>query len=142
MKVDRVCDWERSKPLVLIAEDMESLRRVWARALRRAGYRVMEAADGQQAVEAVEQHGHEIAALILDVLMPIMSGPEAYALVEERCPGLPVLFVSGYVADSVLPGLSARIRFLKKPFKLSTLLSELEAIVAQRDAQVDVSETA
>jgi len=90
--------------LVLIAEDEMAVRQATQQMLIRLGYRVIEAADGLQACELVEQHGAELAVVILDVIMPRLGGLEAAERIHRINPKLPLVFSTGYAGGRDLPG--------------------------------------
>ncbi len=114
---------------ILIAEDESMLRRLAARILAQAGYAVLVASDGQEAIRVSREHEGEIQLLLTDMVMPGYRGEElAEVLVRER-PGLRVLFMSGY-AEDVLHGSTLRrdIQWLQKPFSSATLLKRVWAM--------------
>ena len=114
-------------PLILLVDDEPLVRRVVGRILRGCGYAVVEAANGVEAL-AADQHALEPLTLLLtDVVMPGMNGVALAAQMEDRHPGLPVLFMSGYAPDGGLQERLARpgALFLGKPFGAE----ELAAIV-------------
>jgi PAS domain S-box-containing protein len=118
---------------ILLVEDEPAVRAVAARVLRASGHRVMEAADGLDALELFAAHAAEIDALVTDVVMPRMSGPE---LVRRACvsrPALPVLFMSGHV-DAAVDGLElpAAAAFLPKPFEPEALRRALSDLFEPR----------
>jgi len=85
---------------ILIAEDERALRRLTATVLRQAGYQALEAADGQQALDLYKVHGPSIVMVVTDVVMPRMGGIELAQRLREARPGVPLLFVTGYVDQS------------------------------------------
>ena len=116
---------------VLLAEDEPPVRRLVRRVLTRRGYHVIEAANGREALDIARAHPGPIDALVTDVVMPEMTGPELAEALRMDHPGLPVLFTSGYNEEGmegtgVVSGLG--IAFLQKPFvpdDLVRLLGEL-----------------
>jgi two-component system cell cycle sensor histidine kinase/response regulator CckA len=115
-------------PLLLFAEDDVLLRRSVARGLRRAGFRVREAADGMAALGALEAEPPTL--LLSDVRMPGMDGIALTRAVRARFPDLPVLLVSGYadgLARDALPDLD--VAWLEKPFALPLLVERLHALL-------------
>jgi CheY-like chemotaxis protein len=106
--------------------------------LERFGYTVIEAADGEEAVACLQQHGEKIDLALLDVIMPRRNGREALAAMREFRPGLPALFTSGYTADILqLPGLQsqeARTGFLSKPVAPAELLRAVRKLLDQAEA--------
>ena len=118
-------DSEDASATVLLVEDEEVVRRLVAEMLRGAGYRVVEAGDGADALAAAEREDVEL--LVSDVVMPGLSGPQlAERLLEER-PDLRVLFISGYTADAIAShaDLAPKTAFLPKPFTRAALIGAL-----------------
>lgn len=102
---------------VLVAEDEDPVRRILVATLSRAGYRVLEAADGPQALAAARDHRGPIHLLVTDVVMPGMRGPELAERMARVRAGLRVLFISGYTDQANLDGPEGReAAFLAKPF--------------------------
>ncbi len=110
---------------ILVAEDFEPVRRVVVKLLEGAGYRVIVARDGGEALDAIRAHGHEIALALLDVVMPVRTGLEVAELATALYPGLRVLFTSGYNqiahSEAVIPD----ERLLRKPYVPADLLARV-----------------
>jgi CheY-like chemotaxis protein len=120
-------------PTVLVVDDEPDVRAVATFMLRRAGYPTLEAANGQEAVGIVGERRSQISAVLLDVMMPVMTGHETLPALREIVPGLPVVLCSGYdrneVADHLVdPG--AYTAFLAKPFTQSELVEEIRGALA------------
>lgn len=111
----------RTTAVILIVEDEGSIRRLAARALQRAGYEVLEARSGSEALEIVHEQVGDIDLVLTDMVMPEMSGPELSEKLRERWPDVRVLYTSGYTE------LTGRkdIAFLRKPFSAQQLLQEV-----------------
>ena len=121
---------------VLVAEDEESVRELVGRMLTDAGYDVLEAHHGRDALKIADHHDGPIHLLVTDVVMPGMSGGElAQALLELR-PGMEVLYISGYTNSEVLNrGVrQAEDSFLNKPFNRDELLRKVRALLDKRSA--------
>ncbi|MBL8715429.1 MAG: PAS domain S-box protein, partial [Myxococcales bacterium] len=118
---------------LLLVEDEKSVRAVVSKVLRASGYRVLEASDGFEALSIVSQHLSTLDALITDVVMPRMSGPELVARVCAERPSLPVLFMSGHV-DAAVSGheLPTGAAFLPKPFEPDTLRRAVHNLLSPR----------
>jgi two-component system cell cycle sensor histidine kinase/response regulator CckA len=103
---------------VLLAEDEEVVRRLARELLTGNGYKVLEAANGREALLLSEGHRGEIHLLLTDVVMPKMSGRELGERIRLQRPGLRVLYMSGYTDDAILRRgvLEGGIPFLQKPF--------------------------
>jgi CheY-like chemotaxis protein len=123
----------RGGDTVLIAEDEELVRNVLVRMFERAGYRVLAAKNGREAVTLLEQHREDVRLAVLDVVMPELSGPEAYTRLVALRPDLPALFISGYADDTraatrIPPG----VKLLEKPVSADVLLGAVDALLAER----------
>jgi PAS domain S-box-containing protein len=123
-----------SRGTVLVVEDEERVRRLTCRILESCGFGVVEAADGQTALDLL--HGGEtpVDALVSDVVMPGMSGPDLVARARRQRPDLPVLLLSGFTADEVStagesPGDPHRA-FLQKPFTPDALAIAVEELLS------------
>jgi signal transduction histidine kinase len=114
---------------ILLVEDEEGVRDVAARVLRRAGYRVLEAADGIEALELDAMFGAGIDLVLTDVVMPRLGGPELVRRLTARAPGRKVLFTSGYSASPVTDTLEPGQTFLQKPYLPSTLVAAVKALL-------------
>ncbi|MEM8767314.1 MAG: response regulator [Pseudomonadota bacterium] len=114
---------------VLVVDDEDHIRTLAAVGLRRAGYEVLTANSGRQAMALFAEHADQIDMLITDLAMPEMTGEELIAKLRRTHPDLPVLLMSGYSRAAVSDSLTKlpTIAFLQKPF----LLSELVACVAR-----------
>jgi len=117
---------------ILLAEDEEQVRLLLSNILCQNGYAVVEAADGDDAVEKFSEHG-EISLVIIDSVMPKKNGREAYDRMQELRPGVPVLFMSGYNSDVVLgKGIKEhQVDFIPKPLSPPDLLSKVEQVLAR-----------
>jgi two-component system, cell cycle sensor histidine kinase and response regulator CckA len=108
---------------ILLAEDNEALQELTVRTLEGLGYRVISVSNGEEAVREFTTNHSKISLVILDVVMPVLDGTEAYLQMWEIRPDLPVVFTSGHTTESVM--LSSKIRegaaFLQKPYSLSDL---------------------
>jgi CheY-like chemotaxis protein len=116
---------------VLVAEDEDGIRKLVVRVLSRAGYAVLAAPCGADALELSEAHPGHIDLLLSDVMMPGMLGNElASRLLVER-PGTRVLFMSGYAGDlmSDQGALEAGTRVLAKPFAQHELLAAVRSMI-------------
>ena len=115
---------------ILLVDDEDLVRRVTTELMRRAGYEVISAASGEEALALLDSH---FDALVTDVAMTGMNGQALARRVRERFPSMPVLFISGYPAE-VLTGqqmVDAGEEVLTKPFTPGELTARLE-LVRQR----------
>ncbi|QDV88469.1 response regulator [Planctomycetes bacterium TBK1r] len=127
---DRVQDAGGSIGTILIADDEELLRQVSSRILQRAGYNVVLASDGQEAVQRVNELADQIDLAILDVMMPNMTGREACGHIAESNPELPLLFCTGHDPEVAQNGeVPAGYPVVHKPFTAEHLLSSVREIL-------------
>jgi CheY-like chemotaxis protein len=102
---------------VLLADDEEAIRALGAAILRRYGYEVLLAEDGQQAVDTYEREKHRIGLVVLDLSMPRLSGRDALRRLLQLDPGARVLLASGHPAEELKePGTEGALGFLTKPY--------------------------
>jgi CheY-like chemotaxis protein len=117
---------------VLVAEDDEAVRLLARLALERHGYAVLAAKDGAEALAIVRSHRGPIHALVTDMLMPGMSGPDLAARVVALRPEVKVLLVSGYSEETIAGHgeLGARPAFLEKPFTTEALARKVRLLLS------------
>ncbi|MBI5836219.1 MAG: MASE1 domain-containing protein [Candidatus Eisenbacteria bacterium] len=124
----------RGVETILLVEDEEAVRQLLRRVLEKAGYRVIEAACAEDAMEIARAHAQTIHLLLSDVVMPGMSGTRlAEHMLAER-PGLRVLFMTGYT-DEGLTGGGTLIRergLLQKPIRPDDLLRHVRSTLDSR----------
>ena len=103
-------------------------------ALRDAGYHVLEASNGGEAMLLCEAHPRPIHLLISDVVMPHMSGPELARRLAQARPEMKVLCMSGYADDSVVRHgvVDSDIAYLQKPITLETLTRKVREVLDAR----------
>ncbi len=113
---------------VLVAEDEEMVRAVIVRVLKNAGYEVLIATNGVEAVQLFKQQRSKVSLVILDVIMPKLNGPEAAELIRGTRPDVRVLFTSGYT-DAALAGQDETELLLQKPFEPDRLLRTIRELL-------------
>jgi signal transduction histidine kinase/CheY-like chemotaxis protein len=118
-----------STATILVAEDEEPVRKLAVATLRRRGYRVLQAASGEEAMASARIHDGTIHLLISDVVMPGMKGPELAERLRAMRPGIRVLLMSGYAADVVTPADLKEAAFLSKPFSPALLVTAVQDIL-------------
>jgi two-component system, cell cycle sensor histidine kinase and response regulator CckA len=122
---------------ILVAEDSEALAEVAREFLVSFGYTVLVAGSGAEAVRLFEAKHDSVALVLLDVVMPAMSGPDAYAKMRAIRPGLPVVFTTGFVAEATLLDVLAgkRPTVLQKPYGRKSLGQIIRTVLDQRQEQ-------
>lgn len=114
---------EENKFTILLAEDERSLRQMLSLILQEAGYHLITAEDGDQALQLAKKYSGRIDMLVSDIEMPGINGPDlAKKLLRSRC-CLKIMLMSGGVP--ALEAFESEWRFLPKPFAPSRLLEEV-----------------
>ncbi len=128
-------DWQGSG-LILLVDDDRAIRIVVGAMLKKLGFSVVLAEDGQDGVEKFCQHQNELVCVLLDLTMPRMDGFEAHSEMHRHNPNIPVLLISGYSqklanlpADAIHPA-----GVLAKPFGVASLRKRLAKAVAKRSS--------
>jgi two-component system cell cycle sensor histidine kinase/response regulator CckA len=109
--------------MILLVEDDEEVRQVAARILRSSGYRVLEAANGADALRLCESEEGQVDLIVTDIVMPEMGGSELAERVRKTQPDVRILFTSGYTEDAAVRQsfLDPGEAFLEKPFTPAVL---------------------
>jgi PAS domain S-box-containing protein len=116
---------------ILVVEDDPALRDVVTRILRSAGYTVVPARNGADALRLLELHEGTVHLLLTDVVMPGISGPELVARMAAVRPEMKVIYTSGYADDAVLRHgvLSDTTHFVGKPYTIEALTSKVREVL-------------
>ena len=117
---------------ILLMEDEAPVRDVTAKLLRRLGYEVIAAEDGETGVELAAAREGPIALVISDIVMPGIHGDTACARIRERRPDVPVLFISGFSLEALRwqHGMPAGAKLLSKPYSLDDLAHAVRQMIA------------
>jgi PAS domain S-box-containing protein len=116
---------------ILVVEDEPGVRQFIGTVLQNGGYKVLLAADGNEALRICEENKGRIGLILTDMIMPGMSGPTLVESLSRLNPGMRVLYMSGYAGDALAPdrGLDAGIPFIQKPFNFVTLTGRVREIL-------------
>ncbi len=128
---DAAEDPKRGHETVLLVEDDESVRAIAVRALRAQGFTVLEAFDGEDALQVSRAHAGVIHILVTDVVMPRLGGKELAAQLATERPAMKVLFASGYTRNAIVHQgvLEEGIHFLQKPYVPATLTKRVREVL-------------
>ncbi len=120
-----------AQPFILVVDDEEPLLRIVNTVLSKDGFRVRTASDGAQALEIFREAPDDVAAVILDLSMPGLSGERVLAEIHKLRPGAPVILTSGYSEQEATGGIRAGelAGFIKKPYRLDTLARKIRAVL-------------
>jgi two-component system, cell cycle sensor histidine kinase and response regulator CckA len=120
---------------ILLVDDEAVIRMTAFEYLTDMGYRVREAASGNEALSAILNGSGSVDLMVTDVTMPTMSGIDLAECVRELRPGLPVLFISGFAdsaLDEMLTSLPPNMAYIRKPFDLASLASNIRSLLDRR----------
>jgi len=123
---------------ILLAEDSESLREMAGEYLQSAGYNVLAAASGNEALERAKNFGGAIHLLLTDVVMPELNGPELAKQIALLRPGIKVLFTSGYASETLANrgSLDPAVAFIQKPYRPKALARRIREILDAPDRDI------
>ncbi|HEY1423436.1 MAG TPA: ATP-binding protein [Candidatus Acidoferrum sp.] len=119
----------RATETVLIVEDEPGVRDLAHQFLKNAGYKVLEARDGAEALEISGRFAGAIDLLLTDMVMPRMSGLEVATALRAARPAMKILIMSGYSDFEPAAGTAERFASIAKPFSMSSLLQKVEAVL-------------
>jgi PAS domain S-box-containing protein len=121
----------RGSETILLVEDVAPLRALFRKVVEDNGYSVLEAEDGQQALQVSDEFQGEISLLLTDVSLPKMKGSVLARLLQTRRSGIKILFISGYTDTAIAPEelLQPGTAFLQKPFTAEALLLKVRELL-------------
>ncbi len=123
------CATDESRPTILLVDDESMIRNLGQVVLKRAGYSVLTAVDGIEALQVFARERDRIGLVILDVTMPRMSGRDAYRHIVEIDPTVRILFSTGYSTEDIAE-LDGAVGLLGKPYRPNELLAAVRASLA------------
>jgi len=118
---------------ILVVEDQDAVRRITKKILRVYGYDILEAANGDEAVEVSQKHPGEIHLLLTDVILPGMNGKELSERLRTLRPKLKVLFTSGYTSEIIAARgvLDYGVAYIPKPFIPDRLAAKVREVLTE-----------
>jgi signal transduction histidine kinase/ActR/RegA family two-component response regulator len=127
---------QRGQGTILLVEDETPLRALAAESLKKLGYTVLQASNGQQAFELADLHQGPIDLLLTDIVMPRLGGPELAQKLKEKRSNLAVIFMSGYTETAALENaqIGSEAILLNKPFSTEVLANRIAEMLARLPA--------
>ncbi|NJL70867.1 MAG: response regulator [Candidatus Competibacteraceae bacterium] len=124
---------------MLVVDDEPVVRRIAGLMLEQMGLSTIEAANGREAVALLARDPGAVACVLLDMTMPVMSGDDAFRLMRQIRPGLPIILMSGYNEQDATKRLEPQecSAFLQKPYQMTQLAETLAALLGAPVAPLD-----
>ncbi|MCX9010577.1 MAG: PAS domain S-box protein [Candidatus Methanoperedens sp.] len=117
---------------ILVVDDEAQIREITRQTLEEAGYRVLTAGNGAEAVSLYSQHRKDIKAVLMDMMMPVMDGPACIWVLRKINPDVRIIAVSGITEDDKFADLTGTVHaFLKKPYTAETLLDTIREVIGR-----------
>ena len=115
--------------MILLVDDEENYRELIAKVLTKAGYTVLQAADGMGALSLLERSNVDL--VISDILMPVLNGYALVARLREKWPDMPVILTTGFLSpDAAKSMMKGSVDFIPKPINAETLLDMVRGRIA------------
>ena len=128
-------EFSRGHETVLLVDDEEMIIDVGKRMLEKLGYETLTAMNGTEAIEIFQTQKDKINLVILDMIMPKMSGSETFDRIKKINPAIKVILCSGYSIDGQAADIMNRgcKAFIQKPFNLETLSRHIRAVLKDKN---------
>lgn len=141
LTIEKEQELPRGHETILVVEDQPLVKELTVRVLRDQGYQVIAAGDGPEALRLVNEKDRSLRVpidlLLTDVIMPEMTGNELAKCLKEICPGIKVLFTSGYDDEAIghLGVIDPQVEFIQKPFTPKSLVLKVREVLDKRPAR-------
>jgi signal transduction histidine kinase/ActR/RegA family two-component response regulator len=128
---------QRGSATILLADDDELVCNVAEAILSDAGYKVLRANDGEEAIQLFDEHADLIDLALLDVVMPKLSGKDVMEHINKHRPAMPVIFCSGYSRETISSDylLDGGIDLIQKPYHREVLLQAVSDTLKKQDSE-------
>ena len=122
--------------VILLAEDSQPIREIASRQLRKAGYTVIDAADGREALEKAAEYQGAIDLLFTDVVMPVMGGKELSEKIKELYPDILILYASGYTDSDIYQDILTLNKdcFINKPYNKQDIMIRIRQLLDNKES--------
>lgn len=115
---------------ILIIDDDPQVANVIHAVLKKQGYTTIVTLNGLTALSQLMQHGRKINLVILDMVMPVMSGDEVCKKILEMYPTMKILITSGYTQEEALENFKEKVNFIQKPFTSTGLTEKVKSVLS------------
>ena len=134
VKTENIASIKQGRETILLAEDNQEVRSSIRAILEEFGYKVIEAADGDDMIEKFRKNKDRIQLMIVDMIMPKMNGRDAYEEVKKIKPGIKAIFISGYTTDFIFKkGIAEeKFDFILKPVSPILLMKKVRELLDGR----------
>ena len=118
----------RGSGTVLVVDDEETIRTLARQMLEHAGFSVLTAGGGREAIRLFREHQHEVSCVLLDLTMPDLDGAETFRELRHICPDVRVILSSGYSEEAATERFAGQglAGFIQKPYQLETLIARIQ----------------
>ena len=113
--------------MILLVDDEERARETFARMLKRAGYGVIEASDGLEALSLMEKLPCDL--VLSDILMPNLNGYALVSRIRARWPEMPIVLMSGFLSHDAAKKMAGSVEFLPKPIDPVALIATVQRLI-------------
>jgi len=123
---------------ILVVDDETTFRESTCEVLQRMGYRTVEARDGKEAVQVFEQHHQKIRLILMDILMPQMTGTQASKEIRRIAPTIPIIYLTAYDRTEPMEQevYEKHAELINKPFRISTLSQAIQKALHKTEQQI------
>ena len=126
----------QATPVVLVVDDEPDVRGLVREVLRTAGFAPLTASHGEDALAILQHLSGRVDLVLTDVMMPVLDGPTLARRLSREWPGVPVLFITGYPADTLeaLGYLPRTVPRIEKPFSIRDLVARVRGALGLEPA--------
>ena len=130
-KIDQEKEFIAPKPTILVVDDEYNIRNMMKEIMEMSGLKVFTAGNGKDGVEMFKKYRDDIDLIIMDMVMPIMDGREAFSEIRRIDPGQKIFIISGYSQREDLEDMLEKgaVGFLRKPFQVKEIVSKVKEIL-------------
>jgi two-component system cell cycle sensor histidine kinase/response regulator CckA len=132
----RPADWQRGSETVLVVDDRPAIRDLVRETLAQCGYKILQAGDGQEALEIIARHPDQIDLVITDLVMPRLHGADLGRLIKQQRPATKVVYMTGYSGESSV--IDPATPLLQKPFSPDALARKVRETLDTKPTKTSI----